>query len=195
MREVTDEQLKRWVKQIDDGYTYSWEWPTLLGMMKLMIAAREREAGLLALVERLRGFAEKIDKKLLDLQNEDVEGVDDSDVADGWFEASKDMTVWCREALSLTPPAALEALRARLTAEEGGRWVAALRKAVPEDRVQYMDGESAEEFLVDWLEALRRREREEALREAADRIGPEYGEHQAAWALRKMADAIAAERK
>ncbi len=45
------------------------------------------------------------------------------------------------------------------------------------------------------LDALRRREREAALLEAADRIGPEYGEHQAAWALRKMADAIAAERK
>jgi hypothetical protein len=171
--------------------------------------------------ESLREALEAIDKKLFDLKNEDVEGVDDSEVADGWFEASKEMTVWCREALSLTPPAAVAAAREReagllALVNDAVAALAALVDLRDSTEATYEQAYQAmfkRPGIERWerakivlntnasaaLDGLRRREREAALREAADVIESNAGNEQmtgafAAKYLRDRADAIAAER-
>jgi hypothetical protein len=164
----------------------------------------------------LRAALEAIDKKLFDLQNEDVEGVDDSEVADGWFEASKEMTVWCREALSLTPPAAVAAAREReagllALVNDAVAALAALVDLRDSTEATYEQAYQAmfkRPGIERWerakivlntnasaaLEALRRRERsigaEEELRRIIDQQGGMGGIE-----MRDRADAIAAKRK
>jgi hypothetical protein len=69
-----------------------------------------------------------------------------------------DVMMTARDALALTPPAALEELRRRLTEEESNRWITALR-TLDLGLCDFIDEGDIESYMAAWLEELRRRER------------------------------------
>lgn len=166
-------------------------------------AAREREAGIAALVQRLREELEwqreALDCGYYRYPNGQVS------CSDCEQEATEQSAIQHTEecafgrierALSLTPPAALDDLRRKLIGEESDRWITAIRK-IDLGLCDFIDEGDIAARLAEWLEALRRRERfigaEEELRRItdsangnADWVSIEY--------LRRCADAIAAER-